>query len=73
MRALVALLVFANLLYFALARDWLAPALTLSSAREREPQRLAAQLDPQSVRLVSPQAASAAIAAASAAQTAVGP
>lgn len=73
MRALVALLVLANLLFLALARDWLAPVLTLSSAHEREPQRLAAQLNPQQVRVVAPDVASAAIAAAASAASAAAP
>lgn len=66
MRALVALLLLANLLFLAVAQGWLAPALTLSTANEREPQRLQAQINPQSVRLLSPDEARSAVGAASA-------
>lgn len=52
MRALVALLLLANIGFFALSRGWLEPAFGLSGAGEREPQRLAAQIDPQALRLV---------------------
>ena len=64
MRALVALLLLANLGFFALARGWLQPYVGLSDGSEREPQRLAAQVDAASVRMVA--AASAPDAAASA-------
>lgn len=67
MRSLVALLLLANLFFFAISRGWLAPALTLSNAHEREPQRLQTQIDPQSIRLLSPDEARAAVDAASAA------
>ncbi len=51
MRTLVALLLLANLAFFALARGWLQPYVGLSTQHEREPQRLAAQLNPESVRV----------------------
>ena len=51
MRTLVALLLLANLGFLALAQGWLQPYAGLSTQHEREPQRLAAQVDPQSVRL----------------------
>jgi hypothetical protein len=51
MRTLVALLVLANLGFLALAQGWLQPYVGLSIQHEREPQRLAAQIDPQSVRV----------------------
>ena len=48
---LVALLLLANLGFFALARGWLQPYVGLSTQHEREPQRLAAQVNPESVRV----------------------
>ena len=53
MRALVALLLLANLGFLALAQGWLQPYVGLASAHEREPQRLALQVDAASVRIVS--------------------
>ena len=47
MRALVALLLLANLGFLALARGWLQPYVGLPTQHEREPQRLAAQVDPE--------------------------
>jgi hypothetical protein len=64
MRALVALLLLANLGFLALARGWLQPWVGLSTAHEREPQRLAAQIEPESVRVLDARAAAAALAAA---------
>ena len=52
MRTLVALLLLANLGFLALAQGWLQPYVGLSTQHEREPQRLDAQIDPQSVRVV---------------------
>jgi hypothetical protein len=60
MRALVALLLLANLLFLALARDWLQPLAGLSTQQQREPQRLAAQLHPETVRVLTPEALAAA-------------
>lgn len=60
LRALAALLVAANLLFFAWAQGWLAPVAPLPAHGQREPQRLAAQVNPEVVRVLSPQAASAA-------------
>lgn len=56
MRALVALLLLANLLFLALAQGWLQPAVGLSTQNEREPQRLAEQVRPETVRIASPAA-----------------
>ena len=53
MRTLVALLVLANLGFLALSQGWLQPYVGLSTHYEREPQRLAAQVDAQSVRVLS--------------------
>lgn len=52
MRTLVALLLLANLGFFALARGWLQPHAGLASQHQREPQRLAAQLNADSVRVL---------------------
>jgi predicted ribosome-associated RNA-binding protein Tma20 len=70
MRAMVFVLVAANLLFFALTRDWLAPFVTLSAAHEREPQRLTQQVDPGALRVLPVSAAGSAVAAASAAASA---
>ena len=51
MRTLVALLLLANLGFFALAQGWLQPYVGLATQHEREPQRLAAQIHPESVRV----------------------
>jgi hypothetical protein len=61
LRALVALLLLANLVFFALSRGWFEPMFGLSTQHEREPQRLAAQLNPQSVQLVDTASAGAAL------------
>ena len=65
LRALVVAMLAANLLFFAWARGWLSPALPLPHQGEREPERLAAQVHPELIRIVPPQAASAAVTAAS--------
>jgi hypothetical protein len=57
MRALLALLLLANLGFFVMAQGWLAPFVHLPSAQQREPQRLAAQLNAQSVRVLDARAA----------------
>jgi len=51
MRVLVALLLLINLGFFALSRGWLLPHAGLSTQHEREPQRLAAQVNAESVRV----------------------
>jgi hypothetical protein len=51
MRTLVGLLLLANLGFLALASGWLQPYVGLSTHHEREPQRLAAQVQPESVRV----------------------
>ena len=52
MRTLVALLLLANLGFFALASGWLQPYVGLAAQHEREPQRLAAQINADSVRVL---------------------
>ena len=64
MRALVALLLLANLGWLALAQGWLQPYAGLAAHHEREPQRLAAQVDAASVRVLSAAEAASAAAAA---------
>lgn len=61
LRVIVGLLLAANLLLWAWGQRWLAP-IGLGPAVEREPQRLAQQVQPESVRVLSPEAASAALA-----------
>ena len=73
LRAAVAALLLANVLFFAWARGWLSPAVPPPHAGEREPGRLAAQIRPETIRLVTPQAASAAVAAANAVCMEAGP
>lgn len=62
LRALAALLIGANLLFFAWARGWLDPVVPPPQHGQREPARLAAQVQPDTIRVVTPQAASAAVA-----------
>lgn len=64
LRALLVLLIGANILFFAWARGWLAPSWPPPRAGEREPQRLAAQVQPERIQVLTPQAASAALSAA---------
>ncbi len=67
LRAVVLVLLLANLLFFGWARGWLAPALPPPHSGEREPERLAAQVNPERVLVLPAKAASAAISAARAA------
>jgi hypothetical protein len=52
LRILVALLLVANLAFFVLSQGWLEPLLSLSARNEREPQRLAAQVNPRQLRVL---------------------
>ena len=72
LRALVALLVLANALFFAWTAGWLAPAWPSPKHGEREPERRAAQVRPELIKVLSPRMASAALSAAKAASMAVG-
>lgn len=64
LRALVVALLAANLLFFAWTRGALAPLLPPPSHGEREPERLAQQVRPETIRFfATPAAASAALAA----------
>lgn len=71
MRALVLLLALANLGWFALAQGWLLPYAGLAMPQQREPHRLATQVNVDSVRVLS--AAEAACAASTAAGEACAP
>jgi hypothetical protein len=66
LRAVVALLLLANLAFFGWSRGWLAPLLGVPRQGEHEPERLAAQVHPELVTVLPAQAASAAVAAAQA-------
>lgn len=67
LRVAVGLLLLANLAFFAWARGWFEPGMPPPHLGEREPQRLANQLRPDAVVVLSGKAASAAISAAKAA------
>jgi hypothetical protein len=60
LRAMLLLLLIANALFFAWTRGWLAPAGPPPGRGDREPERLAAQVRPERVVVVKPQAAAAA-------------
>ena len=64
LRVLLALFLAANLIFFGWARGWFAPGWPAPRAGEHEPERLAAQVAPERVIVLAPQAASAAVAAA---------
>lgn len=73
LRSLVALLLLANLLFFGWTQGWLDGVVPAPHAGEREPWRLARQVNPQRITVLTPQAASAAIAAARTACLEAGP
>ena len=52
LRALLALLVVANLLFFAFTRGWLDGVVGVSALGDREPERLSRQVRPQTIRLL---------------------
>ena len=52
LRALLALLIVANLVFFAFSRGALDGILGLRALGDREPERLAAQVRPQTIRLL---------------------
>lgn len=61
LRALVVLLLAANLAVWAWTQNWLAPLLPAPGQGQREPGRLAQQVRPEALRVLAPQAASAAL------------
>jgi len=67
MRYIVALLLLANLAFFAWARGWLAPGMPPPRHAEHEPERLLAQINPGAVVVLPPKVAGAAVVAARAA------
>ena len=71
-RALLLILLLANGLFFAWTRDWLAPWAEAPVHGAREPARLAAQVAPERIQILTPKAASAALSAARAASMAGG-
>ena len=52
MRTLALLLLAANLFFFAWVQGWLAPVLAPPMSSEREPDRLAAQVRPEAIKLL---------------------
>jgi hypothetical protein len=62
---LLAALVVANLVFFAFTRGYLDGLLGVRSLGDREPERLAHQVRPQSIRLLPPSPAASAVAEAS--------
>jgi len=69
LRALIALLLLANLAFYAWSQSWLDDIVGVRARGDREPERLARQFHPEVVRILTPQALAAAapLAAASAA------
>ncbi|MDE2276842.1 MAG: hypothetical protein KGK09_11145, partial [Burkholderiales bacterium] len=63
LRALAAIVVLANLLFFGWAQGWFAPGLPAPRQAEREPERLLAQVHAEAVTVLPPPAASAAVSA----------
>ena len=72
LRTLLFIVLAANLLFFAWVRGWLAPLADAPVHGEREPGRLATQVRPDAIVVLSPKAASAAVSAARAASMAAG-
>jgi hypothetical protein len=68
LRVVVALLLLANLAFFAWVRGGLAPGFPPPRHAESEPERLAAQLNPEAVKVLPAKAANAAVIAARAAE-----
>ncbi len=61
LRALLAALVLANLLFFVWVQGWLAPPIPPPRHAESEPERLARQVRPESITVLPAKAASAAL------------
>jgi hypothetical protein len=64
LKALVGLLLAANLLLLVWGQGWLEPWLVAPESAEREPQRLERQLRPESIVVLNPKAAAQAAKAA---------
>jgi hypothetical protein len=67
LRALLLLVVLANLAFFGWVQGWFEPTWPVPNQGEREPQRVAAQVRPEAIVVLAPKAASAAVSAARAA------
>lgn len=65
LRSLLLVLVAANLLFFAFTRGWFDGVMGLSSRGDREPERIAAQVRPETIRVLPPDIAASAVAAGS--------
>jgi len=72
LRVVVLALLLANLFFFAWARGWLAPGFPAPTHGDREPERVAAQVRPELMTVMSSTAAGVALAAASAASAVAG-
>ncbi|MCV2370371.1 hypothetical protein [Roseateles oligotrophus] len=59
LRALVLLLLLLNAAFFGWTQGWLDPLVGIKASGDREPERIAQQLHPERVTLLSPQAAAA--------------
>jgi hypothetical protein len=70
LKRLVLLLLLANLAFFAWTQGWLDSVVGVRPTGDREPERLARQVRPESITILSPAAVRAAAAAASAASAA---
>ena len=66
LRALVFALLIANLAFYAWSRGWLDDVVGLRAQSQREPERLARQVRPEVIRILTPQAVAAAASAAEA-------
>jgi hypothetical protein len=64
LRTLVALLLIANLVFFGWSQGWLDPLVGVRARGDREPERLARQVRPELVRILTTQPATAAASAA---------
>ena len=64
LRGLAALLLLANLAFFAWTQGWLDDVIGVRAAGDREPERLQRQVRPEAVRILTPQAVAAAASAA---------
>jgi hypothetical protein len=70
LRGLVVLVLLANALFYAWSQGWLQPWLPPPLSSERDPSRVAAQLRPETITVLGPQAAASVAAAAARAATA---
>lgn len=70
LKRLVLLLLLANLAFFAWTQGWLDSVVGVRPTGDREPERLARQVRPESITILSPEAVRAAAAAAAAAASA---